>query len=91
MIYQITAAGVGHLHSNLIPLFFVPIYTEQPPLNRRDTQGNNIGTGERYKLHFRDKVQKGTAIADVHLVESYKKYNQMDVEEETTFCKCTIF
>lgn len=25
------------------------------------------------------------------MVESYKKYNQMDVEEETTICKCSIF
>ena len=32
-----------------------------------------------------------TALEDTFLVESYKKYNAMEIEEETTICKCTIF
>ena len=62
------------------------------PIVRRDTQGKSINEGERYKLAFRDKVQSGNkSLSDVTYVESYKKYNQMEAEEETTFCKCTIF
>ena len=40
---------------------------------------------------FRDKVDKNTRICDVYLVESYKKYNQMEYEEDTIICKCNIF
>ena len=40
---------------------------------------------------FRDKVNKETRICDVYLVESYKKYNQMEYEEDTIICKCSIF
>ena len=62
------------------------------PLQRRDTAGNTIKETQRYKIAFRDKVgNKDKNIADVHWVESYKKYNSMDVDEETTICKCAIF
>ena len=40
---------------------------------------------------FRDKVDKNTRICDVYLVESYKKYNHMEYEEDTIICKCNIF
>ena len=61
-------------------------------LSRKDSAGNNIVSGDRFKLTFRDKVQSGSGVADVHLVESYKKYNAMeDHEESTTICRCTIF
>ena len=62
------------------------------PLERRDTSGNNIEKGQKFKLTFRDKVQTGQSVADVNFVESYKKYNAMDdTEESTTICKCSIF
>ena len=48
---------------------------------------------EKFKISYRDKVMKGKGgtLADVHLVESYKKYNQQEYEEETFICKCVIF
>ncbi len=61
------------------------------PLDRRDTAGKSIGGSSRYKIAFRDKVKAQTPIADTIWVESYKKYNAMDAEEETTICKCAIF
>lgn len=60
-------------------------------LVRRDTQGKAIAEGDRYKITFRDRSDVGKPIDDIIYVESYKKYNQMDVEEETTICKCAIF
>ena len=50
-----------------------------------------IRGAERHKIMFRDKVDKNTRICDVYLVESYKKYNQMEYEEDTIICKCNIF
>ena len=61
------------------------------PLDRRDSAGNSIRGAERHKIMFRDKVDKNTRICDVYLVESYKKYNQMEYEEDTIICKCNIF
>lgn len=60
-------------------------------LQRRDTSGKDIQSGERYKIAFRDKVHRNKPVADVVYVESYKKYNQMEYEEEAVICKCTIF
>ena len=59
--------------------------------DRRDQAGNSIRGSERHKIMFRDKVDKNTRICDVYLVESYKKYNQMEYEEDTIICKCSIF
>ena len=61
------------------------------PMERRDSAGNAIAGAERHKIMFRDKVDKNTRICDVYLVESYKKYNQMEYEEDTIICKCSIF
>jgi len=61
------------------------------PEERRDTAGKNISNGSRYRISFRDKVQAQTEIADTFYVESYKKYNASETEEETQFCKCSIF
>ena len=53
----------------------------------------DLGTSDKkHKLTFRDRVCKGEKISDVHYVESYKKYNQFDYQEEDIFnCKCTVF
>ena len=59
--------------------------------DRRDQAGNSIRGADRHKIMFRDKVDKNTRICDVYLVESYKKYNQMEYEEDTIICKCNIF
>ena len=71
-------------------LFFVRV---ELGLDRRDTQGNRIDKNtERHKISFRDKVKQGSTVEDVHHVESYKKYNQMDDgDEQTTICRCAIF
>ena len=63
----------------------------EEPHDRRDSAGNSIAGQERHKITFRDKVDKNTRICDVYLVESYKKYNQMEYEEDTIICKCSIF
>ena len=57
----------------------------------RDQADNSIRGADRHKIMFRDKVDKNTRICDVYLVESYKKYNQMEYEEDTIICKCNIF
>ena len=44
-----------------------------------------------HKISFRDKVQTGTRVCDVHLVESYKKYNAAEMDEDTIICRCSIF
>ena len=66
-------------------------FLTEDPRDRRDSAGNSISGAERHKLMFRDKVDKNTRICDVYLVESYKKYNQMEYEEDTIICKCSIF
>ena len=63
----------------------------EEPADRHDAAGNAIKGVERHKISFRDKVNKETRICDVYLVESYKKYNQMEYEEDTIICKCSIF
>ena len=59
---------------------------------RKDQNGNTIGSKtEKFKLTYRDKVKSGSALTDVYHVESYKKYNATEYEEETIICKCSIF
>lgn len=62
---------------------------------RRDRHGNVIELGlrdKKHKLTFRDRVIKGQKVSDINYVESYKKYNSFDYQEEEIFnCKCTIF
>ena len=53
------------------------------PVDRRDTSGKKISNGDRYRISFRDKVQAQTEISDTYYVESYKKYNASELEEET--------
>lgn len=63
-------------------------------LERRDSSGALIGgKQDKFKLVFRDKCKTAPSktIADIHYVESYKKYNLTDYEEETIICKCSIF
>ena len=45
----------------------------------------------QHQITFRDKAEKGQRVCDVYLVESYKKYNAMEIEDDTVICKCTIF
>ena len=44
-----------------------------------------------HKIQFRDKVEKGARVSDVYLVESYKKYNAAELDEDTIICRCSIF
>ena len=47
----------------------------EPQIERQDTFGNKIVRGGKgHKIFFRDKARQG-ALADVIIVESYKKYN----------------
>ena len=60
------------------------------PMNRVDRKGNEIGKpGQKYQLTFTDQVQK-KPLAQVHCVESYKKYNAEEPAQGETPC-CTIF
>lgn len=60
---------------------------------RRDRFGNWIKFGSKHhRIVFRDQVDRGNGVADIHEVESYKKYNVMnDLDDDTFKCKCNIF
>ena len=49
---------------------------------RKDRFGNEIRMGDKgHKLTFKDQVEKGQRIADIIYVESYKKYNRPEGED----------
>ncbi|TNV85210.1 hypothetical protein FGO68_gene15 [Halteria grandinella] len=68
---------------------------------RRDRNGNRIilthnfdlpKRRSKHKIVFRDEFIEGQSIADVNLVESYKKYNSMMLEDDPVCaCNCHIF
>ena len=59
-------------------------------MNRVDRRGNEIGrSGQKYHLTYIDQIEK-KPIAQVHCVESYKKYNAEEPSQGETPC-CTIF
>jgi hypothetical protein len=59
---------------------------------RKDRFGNPINESKNHKLTFADQIQKKEKLAKIYLVESYKKYNAMEVdEEETKACSCVLF
>ena len=60
---------------------------------RKDRFGNEIRIGKKkHSISFRDQVEKGSNLAEIIEVESYKRYNLLDENEGgTTFCKCVIF
>ena len=67
-------------------------------IERKDRMGNSIcfkassKDHSQHKMMFRDKVNKGQALHDLHLVESYKKYNlSTDEEGGDIICKCSVF
>ena len=59
---------------------------------RTDRRGSVIVEGQRksFKISYVDKVDKGTPLAEVHLVESYKKYNAEDPHQPSSPC-CSLF
>eukprot|EP00347_Sterkiella_histriomuscorum_P011316 403372917 len=57
---------------------------------RRDQHGIQIKPGnKKYKVTFLDQVQK-KSIAEIYIVESYKKYNADESNGASSSC-CTIF
>ncbi len=57
-------------------------------MQRRDQNGVRIERGvKRHKVTFRDEA-KNEELYELYLVDSYKKYNQM---EHKACCCCTIF
>ena len=59
------------------------------PMNRVDRKGKEIIPGQKYQLTYADQVEK-KPLAQVHCVESYKKYNAEEPAQGETPC-CTIF
>ena len=57
---------------------------------RQDRNGNVIDGEKRFKLSYLDKVNKGEPLAQIHLVESYKKYNAEDNSSGSSPC-CQLF
>ena len=57
--------------------------------NRIDRKGNEIKSGQKYAITYIDIIEK-KPLEQVHLVESYKKYNAEDISHGDTPC-CTIF
>lgn len=57
--------------------------------NRIDRKGNQIKSGKKYTVSYIDIIEK-KPLEQVHLVESYKKYNAEDITHGDTPC-CTIF
>ena len=43
-----------------------------------------------HRVTFRDEAEKGVPLADVVIVESYKKYNQYDEDDALSSCKCAL-
>jgi len=58
---------------------------------RKDRFGVEIKKGQKKKpkVTFKDQVLSKSLVT-VHVVESYKKYNSMDPDEDTTGCSCRI-
>ncbi|CAD8120054.1 unnamed protein product [Paramecium sonneborni] len=49
----------------------------------------NIPILKKTKVHrvvFRDECQKGKTIADIHIVQNWKRYNQLNEESAKTCC-----
>ena len=59
-------------------------------LKRVDRKGNAIDGDRKFQITYVDKVQKGEPLAQVHLVESYKKYNAEENPNSTSPC-CSLF
>ena len=57
--------------------------------DRVDRKGNEIKSGKKYAITYIDIIEK-KPLEQVHLVESYKKYNAEDISHGDTPC-CTIF
>ena len=62
-----------------------------PEDNKEAKTPDKKGKKEGHQITFRDKAEKGQRVCDVYLVESYKKYNAMEIEDDTVICKCAIF
>lgn len=61
---------------------------EKGGVERRDQNGVKIEKGaKRHKVTFRDEA-KNEELYELYLVDSYKKYNQM---ENKSCCCCAIF
>eukprot|EP00347_Sterkiella_histriomuscorum_P018223 403346323 len=60
---------------------------------RKDRFGRYILRGcNRHRVTFMDQVVKGSSVEQVFYIESYKKYNAMQNEEESnSACNCSIF
>ena len=59
-------------------------------VKRKDRVGKPIVRGGRkHKVTFQDQVLKKDLVT-VHIVESYKKYNQIDNDDDVTTCNCSI-
>jgi len=60
-------------------------------VTRLDLHGHEISSRKEHNVSYRDEKQK--LIADTYLVESYKTYNVMDIDDGgNTICShCSIF
>lgn len=70
------SSGIQDLSSHPASLSLV----QAAPKKRRDRLGNviNVGVQHRWKITFRDMVQRGQPIATTHYVESYKEFNKIE-------------
>ena len=62
--------------------------------NRKDFYGNKINNRKRQKVTFIDEINPNKHLAKIIYVESYKKYNNNEDDNDTDECcgsKCLIF
>ena len=54
---------------------------------RVDQFGNAIIRGSKvHRVTFRDEAEKGTHVADFIIVQSFKKYNAQEEDDELSSC-----